>query len=1101
MSKIIRFLKWTEALVDYFIYGDSTVIFVTDKVIENIGKQYDIDIDDNEKYLDNFFRSILFMIRKEGSPNEKGRIVYQRIRNDLFCKWRLKNYLSQNEMDQHLQESLDSNKTLFDFAVFLSNNIISNDVHCSCEIKFLYFPYVVLALLGFNQDEGQEWSNIKNMLQQQGVYFSLNDRDNISKLFEALIRHGALNYHCTYTKDPYIKYLKYHSVLIPSKLKIFKSILYNHNILWDKGTTYNEIRQIIWKHTRNTTEYSTIREALINNETRPYFEQMIKTFNPHEYRNHITINDHQTEEVNIEKGSFSFVIDLEELCTNIWTRYVCIEHPLEKEGIIVTTKEIISNTFIVDINSPIWKKYVVNGLNYKDDNYEISSRLNENYYFFDIIDNRWLVEESEPDKLINRPCFLVLNKLKIGQHIKLLEYHHASLIEEFSISKFFGKDFNVYYIKVYQPHVCKELSSIEEPVIYAKINRKSGIKIWKNGKDYYMLDAFPYIEYEGILYKNITISIINACDSHEVHCKKKVVGNKIYLYDFEKIITNEIKITITDNHNQRIDDEADAKSYFSVLNYDEIPNNYSKRYMKYDKWNSLTDNDDVYYSNNIVYPKQEQNINQIAPDIMPNKEYIKSYNRLMGILYSMGETQKVSRNSQEYDAIKKDSLDSAITYIAEFEGLSLSKSELYKLKSDLCELGIISKFYDNGHLYQTSSVYLIPIGKRVILKTSYAKDGRTDYMPDITINYYILYGAYSQEIYNLAIKSADEIFYINYNNDYLDLLPPITICGYQTDSKIPIIVSKVITSENLLSFAGSICNLEHDSLIQDYKISSCENRESLKHDYPIMEAANNNTDSFLAKRAKKYQLRISDHEKIHNDSIPLDLLYNYVQFKKRIPMWIEAEQGGDGNIYFKQDWHQPFFIKKALTLSSCHLAAKAFTFGVDNFLDDKVENNSLFTTLNYYTVKSVTTKTKLKKCLGDENSHILYFKNISKKFNNHFSLKAYKQLDKSINIWWLVLYYNNKEIAFTDKISRKVYMVNDNKFKHVNINSENRNNVNGIFSAIFNLYYEHSHFGEITQWYNDCHLQLDDQDIKENIPYATRETKEYDIIIMKNINN
>ena len=53
-----KYILWNNALVDNFINSDSTVIYVTDNVIEEIGEKYGITKDiDTQTYKDDFLET------------------------------------------------------------------------------------------------------------------------------------------------------------------------------------------------------------------------------------------------------------------------------------------------------------------------------------------------------------------------------------------------------------------------------------------------------------------------------------------------------------------------------------------------------------------------------------------------------------------------------------------------------------------------------------------------------------------------------------------------------------------------------------------------------------------------------------------------------------------------------------------------------------------------------------------------------------------------------------------------------------------------------------------------------------------------------------
>ena len=126
------YISWNNALVDYFIStSTSTVFYVTDSKIEDIGKKYNIEKDEEESYKDCFVRAISFFVEKSDSaqPNSKRRIRYRTLRNNLFSQLHIKGYTNPTTKDDLLSNQFGSNNaTLLDFAIFLTEHTIFLDV-------------------------------------------------------------------------------------------------------------------------------------------------------------------------------------------------------------------------------------------------------------------------------------------------------------------------------------------------------------------------------------------------------------------------------------------------------------------------------------------------------------------------------------------------------------------------------------------------------------------------------------------------------------------------------------------------------------------------------------------------------------------------------------------------------------------------------------------------------------------------------------------------------------------------------------------------------------------------------------------------------------
>ena len=239
------YIAWNDAMVDYFITtSTSTVFYVTDSKIEDIGFKSSIEKREDETYTECFVRSISFFIEKGTNvkANSKGRICYKTLRNDLFSKLHIKDFLAisgNNSKDSILTKEFGDNKSsILDLAVFLSNYTILTDLHSKSELPYPYFSYVIFVLLGFNSSENREWKGVEEIFKSNNIYFCNKDREKVAYLFGQLIDDHILTPSCVQTQDPYIKYLKYHAVLKPGDKNLFDEILYTHHIQWNNKLTF-----------------------------------------------------------------------------------------------------------------------------------------------------------------------------------------------------------------------------------------------------------------------------------------------------------------------------------------------------------------------------------------------------------------------------------------------------------------------------------------------------------------------------------------------------------------------------------------------------------------------------------------------------------------------------------------------------------------------------------------------------------------------------------------------------------------------------------------------------------------------------------------------
>ena len=760
------YIAWNDAMVDYFITtSTSTVFYVTDSKIEDIGFKSSIEKREDETYTECFVRSISFFIEKGTNvkANSKGRICYKTLRNDLFSKLHIKDFLAisgNNSKDSILTKEFGDNKSsILDLAVFLSNYTILTDLHSKSELPYPYFSYVIFVLLGFNSSENREWKGVEEIFKSNNIYFCNKDREKVAYLFGQLIDDHILTPSCVQTQDPYIKYLKYHAVLKPGDKNLFDEILYTHHIQWNNKLTYGDLRDLIWRvGIRNTQQYSKLREALIDVATRPYFESLIKNFDREVYALNVLNGMDSNNKIPLIKGHFRYVIDRASRSSQIWLQYIKPECAVTNGEITLTPIHTYADNYRVDLLGEItWKEYTSQGVLYKDSRYHVSSTVS-NFYFFEIVEGRWLAEAIAPVPLPDKPCILII-KSDMRDKQTIVSYQNAQLINIAQLPCF-DSNWEAYYIPKYVPKHAEAnipITQASQQLKYVQICLDDCLTY---NRKVYLTEAFPYIITEGIESSadvNITITDI---DGKNVSYKKKVAGKRIYLYDIEVVSCGEIEITIS------ADGIEDMHSY-RVISNRQVPPVANKVCAKFDKWGCL--NNDLqsnFYSDNEVTPLKSKSTNclQYLPGL--KKEKRQPYHRLMSILYSLGNSTAHNCTFSSRD------LDNVINYLADFEGDNLSEVEIKRLKYALRDLGILTHYYINGqYLYETNTPRLVPLeeGRGIFEGVSLTK------YRDL----YLLYGSYSQLMYEELYETVDHFEYkpVELSPKLSKYIPPYIIVG------------------------------------------------------------------------------------------------------------------------------------------------------------------------------------------------------------------------------------------------------------------------------------------------------------------------------------
>lgn len=1064
-TKVELYISWNNALVDYFITtGTSTVFYVTKSKIEDIGKKYDIDKKEEESYYACFIRAISFFVETSDSarPNSRGRIRYESLRKYLFSKLHIKEYTTQNKKDRLLEEKFNNNATLLDFAVFLTKHTIFVALNPNTKFELPYFSYVIFILLGFNND--RTWNGVKEIFKSNKIYFSEQERVKVASLFEALIDNNILTPLCVQTRDQYIKYLKYHSVLKLKDRSLFEKILYDNHIQWDCNMVYGDLRNLIWRvGIRNTDEYTNLREELLKADTRPYFESLIKEFDRELYALNRSSEASAGNNTPVKRGKFRFVVDHRSRSTQIWLQYIQPDRAVSNNGITLTHIHSYADNCHVDVeNTILWANYVSTGLKYQDNDYFVDSNRSD-YYFFEIIEGEKLAEMVEPEQLAGKGCFLVI-RTNSEKKQDIINYHKAQLVDNSSLP-IFGDGWDVYYIPQYVPKKIEINISDgyeNQELRYAQICFDNCITI---DKKIYLLEAFPYIVTEGINdpLQEVGISICDI-DGKNVEFKKKSVGKRIYLYDFDTIPCGEIKVTIT------VDDIEESRSFRVICNTQVDPA-INKPCARFDKWGCLVNKlQKEYYSDNqITLAKSNQvRITRYTPGYI--KEDKQPYHRLMAILYSLGNY------ASKYRFTSKD-LDNILIYLAGFDGDNLTEGDIKIIKDTLRDLGIVTHYYENGkYIYETNTPRLIPLkeGRHIY-------NGKNEQVTGKQM-LYVLYGTYSQDMLDNLYSSVDHFEYkpLSLNSKLDKYIPSYIVVGLGINQNLNTIqVCSSSFVDDLLLFAGKVSELDQDKdAFKTYNFN-----DDTSYSYPVMVPSPYN-------RGRKELLRLSNTTILNNDVLSPDLLSTYVRYKHNEPVWcVDRDFQQNTELYFKRDWKLPFYVRKALVAQNLALPKYLYAFGLDDIFGADSKDR-LFCEMYMYECAQ--------QCKKDVLGGI-----IPKQVEvapNGFKMFAVKCHENELKNWHLELYINDKLRCYTKRVEslEKVFYVNDSKQFEVVSNKEGCNTLNAKLSAVLHLisHCSTSRFNE-DEWIKDYLILARDKAESPNLNTGEK----YEVKIIKPKNN
>jgi hypothetical protein len=88
-------------------------------------------------------------------------------------------------------------------------------------------------------------------------------------------------------------------------------------------------------------------------------------------------------------------------------------------------------------------------------------------------------------------------------------------------------------------------------------------------------------------------------------------------------------------------------------------------------------------------------------------------------------------------------------------------------------------------------------------------------------------------------------------------------------------------------------------------------------------------------------LRLSPNDVLDNDSLSPNLLKTYVRYKHNEPVWCVDRGLQQTELYFKNDWQLPFYIRKALVAQNSALQKDLYIFGIDDISTQTIKQEGL----------------------------------------------------------------------------------------------------------------------------------------------------------------
>lgn len=962
------FIKWTEALLDYFFSreeNEEVFLFVDESILDQIGR--DNGLGNHNNFVNTFQVS-----------SDRRISLYDEL-------YQQENGYRPNRTTRYNQELKTNN--ILKFAQLLGENLD----------KPYYFSYAVLVMYyasqAINEREQAIGKHIKDNL-------GISNYDPIVDLFNWLHDDHPEFKNKLKTQQRIIGLIKYQLLLSPAEIREINEALNRISYEDDYNLSYVDkilkIKDYVNDHVKDI-----LKESLSNSDYQYRINNIFESFDLDSYR-----KAHQNQTPTSVLENFALYLDFSE---GRGFRLLSSYRPSGKTVISQGDNHFTFMPSIDSIDSYNNEFVEFNGNEFVElkeyslttQNLEIKPiALGDVVFFYKQREGGYIQNRNS----YNKKLYIFVKKDRSGKKVEQWESWAAQnatncrrLDESYDVSDLTQKSWALYSADgLTAPYYTKQEGwNLINRV--RSISKRGGIKC---GNNVYLVNALPYFEFpDDINEQGLNLIVENeGCKlSHNVDYRFFIQGNKLIIdlikdidYKDSKLIEVTINYTNPETNEKLTPDTPDGKLKFYVRGQN-IVYNQDELY-SFNKWGEMSNSEERNIRGNIIYGISHRDLGS-ASHIIETNDFGKNYadplyfiNLLASCIY-MEPDGKITRQR----------LEKCIKYTS--TRLNIQSNE------DGFTTKVISLLVNCGYIaadYKTSHYQAIPLAFTKIPRSFHA--GSTNQV-------WMLTGAYTRKFMKdldvFCTKNADgskRSFPVSIKLRYskrldnsrgsLKLLPPIILLGSSFNpeefkKRFPYHLFDVINKHDqaleMLSLVSPISEYEKTmETISRERVDVSRFVRPKSKEFPRVREDNPyeyNNHIYIEKSEKGDFFKPSISER-WND------LFCY--YKRNKPFIIKGTQ----HLYLPEDLHLPSLIQRSLFIMNVGLSAYKKVFLCDN------PSTMMFTRMKSYKINDDRLQTVYKILTGDNDLNNPYLREriISSKNNKNekwaYQIKLWNKNDK-----------------------------------------------------------------------------------------------------------
>lgn len=880
-----KYRAWNNALVGYYFArneSSSVILNVDDRILEEIGRMYNIQLNEGISFKEDFYRTVLIPLEQQRE----------------FLQSYILNIRNYDRRNCRITWRSDD---VFRFGALLAEHP-SDDFTCPA------LSYAIFSILAFQGNRRNQWKNVKSVMSSyldNGKFspeYLIQIFQSIERVFPQF-NSGRLR-GCL----PYVGRIRYHLVLSATERRNFGCQLVRWGIRWDNSSDEGYAHFVQSKIIPRLSRNDSIRAILLNSDNTPYFISFLEHFNPSDF----SIDNNRDESVN----AYYFLYFRYEQGSQVYCGTPTYVTNAQQNEIVYIPKQNdcdfgLYPVTLRDNGSFTWAAFIVDFYHLRSQEFIFSSYSlikNKNQYYLFVFKEScgtiWLVQTDLPEE--GKPSLIVTRSSADTTSLDLGQIIVGSYLGDDINNPFtdWFDDWNVFHVQAWQ--LSREQSRDRQKLIKNQEFKLSGGIRHTHSNNFFPI-APPHIFSEN----NITSTqyhlrltkrelVINGQPANSIEPNTTVKSDHHIVFNKNFVSQNSVEY-VTEIKPVGAVDYTDLGSFIIEPEREEHVNHEPFRY---DGWGRPSDADEQYFSENAWHGAW---INNNFPE---HSVFDYGHRESVGTFKLV---ELLTLYSAECEYIKQEQLNKIINEVALVEGYgTLDKETVKEIRYALMDLGYMNRsFLDNQSIYQMNPAALVYTNKTA---------GHRG------LRIYLVYGSYTSSQLNNIRTNNQSVRYKNpYSADvlerkpYLKLLPDYILYLTSDIGRCPLdlhIINQPYAYD-ILSNAGSMCNFE-----RDFPFVVMEREQG--------DVAQGENYPRLTKYADNYCIETQDGYITHYERegrrypIPHNLMKLYVRNCHNRPAFIINGH----EIYKTKDMGIPFLLKKAFCEINWELPKEVYAFGL-----------------------------------------------------------------------------------------------------------------------------------------------------------------------------